>query len=523
VLVVGGLILPRLVNIDSFRPKIESELTSTLGRQVKVGKLSLSIFSGSVTADNISIADDAAFSKEPFVTAKSFQAGVEVMPLIFSKTLHITGITLEEPQIRLLRGTGGMWNFSSIGKSSAPPAEPGAKSGDGTTQALTVDEIKVEKGRLLVGVANSPDKPEVYGNVSLEVKGYSATSRFPFELTALLPGGGDFSLKGRCGPINAGDASTTPLEASITIKKLDLAASGFVAAGSGIQGVADFEGALNSNGKQAKTSGTIKLENWKLAAKGAPSKRAVEVKYAVEQDLKAEVGTLTQCDVAIGKAVARLTGTYQTQGQSTAINMKVNGSNMPVDELEAALPAVGVVLPSGSKLQGGTLSADLAIAGATSGLTTSGPIRLSNAKLAGFDVGGKMAAIPGLGGKQSGGKDTTIQNCSATVRVAPDSTQVSAINVTIPPLGVVTGGGTISSGGALNFEMNADLSGGAGGAVLRKAGGGQGNGVPFSIEGTTADPKFVPNVKAMAGSVVKGKVAGVIPASPVSKKFGRRK
>jgi hypothetical protein len=28
---------------------------------------------------------------------------------------------------------------------------------------------------------------------------------------------------------------------------------------------------------------------------------------------------------------------------------------------------------------------------------------------------------------------------------------------------------------------------------------GQGGGIPLSIEGTTSDPKFVPNVKAIAG------------------------
>ena len=100
-----------------------------LGRQVKVGNLSLSMLSGSVSADNISIADDPAFSKEPFVTAKSFQAGVEIMPLIFSRTLHVTGITLEEPQITLLRGAGGTWNFSSIGGSSATAGRAAGRCG----------------------------------------------------------------------------------------------------------------------------------------------------------------------------------------------------------------------------------------------------------------------------------------------------------------------------------------------------------------------------------------------------------
>jgi AsmA protein len=36
-------------------------------------------------------------------------------------------------------------------------------------------------------------------------------------------------------------------------------------------------------------------------------------------------------------------------------------------------------------------------------------------------------------------------------------TSADAINVTIPSLGVVTGAGTISPSGALNFNMMADL------------------------------------------------------------------
>ncbi len=138
----------------------------------------------------------------------------------------------------------------------------------------------------------------------------------------------------------------------MTVRKLDLAASGFVAPSTGIQGLADFDGVINSNGQQAKTSGTLKADKLKLAAKGAPSKRTVAVKYAVDHNLKTDAGTLTQGDVAIGKAVARLTGTYQTQGQTTTLNMKINGSDMPLDELEAALPAVGVVLAVGVQTAG---------------------------------------------------------------------------------------------------------------------------------------------------------------------------
>jgi AsmA protein len=349
ILILIAIALPFLVDVNSFRPKLESELTAALGRQVKVGNLSLSIFSGSVSADNISVADDPAFSKNPFVTAKSLKAGVEVMPLVFSKTLHITGITLDEPQITLLQAANGKWNFSSIGGNApqpgqaAPPAvKPGqppqaAQPGQPSGGALSVDKLNISNGSLLVGEANSSQKPHVYDKVDLEVTNFSATSQFPFTLTAAVPGGGDVNLNGKCGPINAGNAAETPFEATIKVRKLDLAASGFVDASSGIQGLADFDATINSNGQVARSVGTLKADKLKLAEKGSPASRTVEVKYAVDHNLKTEAGTVTQGDISMGKALAHLTGSYQTQGAATVVNMKLNGPDMPVDELEAML------------------------------------------------------------------------------------------------------------------------------------------------------------------------------------------
>jgi AsmA protein len=515
ILIVVAIAVPFLVDVNSFRPKLEGELSSALGRQVKVGNLSLSIFSGSVTADNISIADDPAFSKDPFVTAKSLKVGVEVIPLVFSKTLHVTGLTLEEPQITLLKSANGTWNFSSIGSNAPqagqpPPAPQAAQPGQPAGGAFAVDNVDISDGRLLVGEANS--KPHTYEKVNIEVTNFSPTAQFPFTLTATLPGGGDASLNGKCGPINAGNAIATPFEATIKVRKLDLAASGFVEASSGIQGIADFDGTINSNGQQAKSSGTVKADKLKLAEKGAPANRTVEVKYTIDHDLKTEAGTVTQGDISAGKAAAHMTGSYQSAGPVTVVNLKFSGNDVPVDEVEAVLPALGVVLPSSSQLQGGTLSANLDIVGPMDKLVTTGPIRLSNSKLAGFDMGSKLSAISALSGKNTGGKDTTIQNLSANVRVAPEGTQANNINLTMPALGVVTGAGTVSPSGALNFKMNANLSGGAAGGITQMAGiGGQGGSVPFMIEGTTSDPKFVPDVKGMAGSAVQQAISGKLP------------
>jgi len=503
--------LPLFINVNSFRPKIESELTNALGRPVTLGDLSLSVLSGTVGVENVSIADDPAFSKSPFITAKSLKVGVEVMPLIFSKQLTVTGIELDEPQITLLKAPNGTWNFSSIGGTSKTQSPDQAKSG--TPQSLSIGKLEIKDGKLAVGKANSAAKPQVYDKLNAELKDFSSTSQFPFEVTVSLPGGGDADLTGKAGPMNPQDASQTPFDATVKVKNLDLAASGFVDPASGVGGSVDLDGTLISNGSQAKAAGTVTWEKLKLSPKGSPAPRAVSVKYAVDEDLASEAGTITQGDIALGKSVARLTGGFQTQGETQVVNLKLSAPDMSVDELEAMLPALGVVLPSGSKLKGGTLSADLAITGPLANLVISGPVRMSNTKLAGFNTGAKLGALSAFSGKAPSNPDTVIQNASSNVRIAPDGTRADAINVTIPSLAVVTGAGTISPSGALNFQMMADLQGSRSEARAERTvlgGGGDKGGVPFKIEGTTSDPRFVPEVGSMAASAAKGAIQGSV-------------
>ena len=47
-----------------------------------------------------------------------------------------------------------------------------------------------------------------------------------------------------------------------------------------------------------------------------------------------------------------------------------------------------------------------------------------------------------------------------------------------------------------------------------------GSGIPFMIEGTTADPKFVPDVKGIAGSAAKQAISGKINPQGESSKKG---
>ena len=382
VLLLILIALPFLINVNSFRPKIESELANALGRPVTLGELSLSLLSGTVGVKNVSIADDPAFSKSPFVTAKSLQVDVELMPLIFSKTLNVTGIVLDEPKITLLKGANGTWNFSTLGGTGAKQSAELAK--EGPPKNLSIGKVEITDGELAIGRANSAAKPQVYDGVNVELTNLSQTSQFPFKLTADLPGGGAANISGNAGPLNPQDAAKTPFDATVAVKDMDIAASGFIDPASGIGGSADFDGSLMSNGSQAKGTGVIVCEKLKLSPKGSPAPKPVTIKYAINTDLDREAGSITQGDIAIGKALARLTGGFQTQGATQVVNLKLSAPDISVDELQSMLPALGIVLPSGSQLRGGTLSADLAISGPLDNLVIAGPVRLSNATLAGF-------------------------------------------------------------------------------------------------------------------------------------------
>ncbi|HEV2729757.1 MAG TPA: AsmA family protein [Terriglobales bacterium] len=501
--------LPLLINVNSFRPRVESDASTALGRQVTVGNLSLSILSGSVGADNIAISDDPGFSKSPFVTAKSLKVGVELMPLIFSKQLNVTDIKLEEPQITLLKAANGKWNFSSIGGAAAKkPPEP-AKSGSSPTN-LSVAKLNINRGKLSVGKANSSARPVVYDNVNFAVTNFSMNSQFPFQLTAKLPQSGDVNVSGKAGPINAEDAAKTPFETAVKVNNMSIVALGVIDPASGIAGLANFNGTLNSNGSQAKAAGLFTGSQLKFSPKGTPATKTVTIKHTVDVDLDKQAGTITRGDVTIGSAQAHLTGAFHTQGDKQVVNMKLNAPNMPVDELEAMLPSMGVVPPSGSQLKGGTLSAELAIVGPLDKLVITGPVRLANTKLANFDLGSKLGSLAAFAGKSVSNPDTAIQNASLNAQVAPEGTKADNINLMLPAIGVITGAGTVSPAGALAFKMVADLHGGMVGGLSKVAGEGSGKGgIPFAIEGTTSSPKFIPDVGGVVGGLAKGELGNV--------------
>ena len=525
ILIVIVLALPLFISVNQFRPTIEQKLSAALGRQVQVGNLGLSIFSGSVSADDLSISDDPAFGASPFLTAKSLKIGVELMPLIFSRALHVTSLTIESPQVTLLHNPAGLWNFSSLAAGSSSSSSSSASSGSAAS-SLAVDKLSLVDGQLTVGSTTS-SKRSVYSGVDLEVSNLSPMSQFPIKLTAALPGGGSLSIDGQAGPLDQTNAALTPLNATLKIATLDLVKTGFLDPNAGVSGIADLNCTLQSTGGQAEAKGEVDLSKLQVVKGGAPASVPVDVSFDSTYDLQHSTGVIKDGSVTIGQAVAHLAGTYDLSGDTPAINVKISGQGMPVQNLEAVLPAVGVILPSGATLESGTLTTNMNASGPTSALVTTGNVDLENAKLAGFNLGSKLAVLSAFSGVTKA-TDTTIEKLTTNVRNTIDGTTFDKLDAVINGVGELTGGGTISSSDALDFKMTASLS--VGGSIGQALGGltGGGNrfkvGIPFLIGGTTSNPTFVPNTSAAAGAGGGGTPAGAnAAASAIGGLFGKKK
>jgi AsmA protein len=160
------------------------------------------------------------------------------------------------------------------------------------------------------------------------------------------------------------------------------------------------------------------------------------------------------------------------------------------------LAPLGIVLPSGSTLQNGTIGAKLVANGPADKLVMDGAVGIHDTTLAGFDLGKNMALIQQVAGMQTG-PSTVIQNASANVHVSPEGIAANEIRLNVPAMGDLRGDGTISPTNALDFKMSAALHTSGQAAIIAN------KNIPFFIQGTSAVPVFKPDLKGLANEQIK--------------------
>ncbi|MDR3677650.1 MAG: hypothetical protein P4N24_19370 [Acidobacteriota bacterium] len=337
-----------------------------------------------------------------------------------------------------------------------------------------------------------------------------------------LPGGGTMKIEGKVGPVDQKDAAFTPQNVKLEVSNLNLASTGFLDPSLGLGGVADMNANLGSANGEMATKGELKLSKAVLVAGGKPAGVPAIIDFDTKYDMAKGTGVLNPSTLKIGNAKSNLSGTYKSEGDQFAVDMKVKGDGLPATDLESFLPALGISLPEGSRLSAGTLSTNLHVTGPTDKLVTDGTIGLFNGKLSGFDLGKKMSGVASLAGIKTG-NDLVIEKFTSNVNRAPTGLKADNLDLVVPSLGTVVGGGTLDSKNNLNFNLVATVpsslvmaaAGSAGGAVGGSMGKVLGGGasckdggikVPLQVHGTTANPQIVPDVGGATASLMKSQL-----------------
>jgi AsmA protein len=478
-------LVPFVVNAEAFRSTIESELSSALGREVTMGHMTFAIMAGSLDADDLSIADDPQFSNVPFIQAKKLNVGVEVLPIVFHHRVHITKLKIDTPSIQLIQNASGTWNFSSIGgvKTQQPSSAPD----------LTVEELKITDGSATVSSIPITNKPFQYTEVNATLKSFSLLKSFPFELSAKLPGEGSLTLSGNAGPISQKNTTHTPFQATLQLKNFDPVASGVIDKSKGIKMQSDVVAKLESDGTTVASTGKIKASGLQLVPRGSPAQEPLDIDFTVSHNIETRKGAVSDIAVHTGAAAVHANGSFQLTPQEVTLDLQIAAPSLPMDQLERLLPVVGIHLPSGSSLQGGTLTANIAITGPATTTTLTGPVEIDNTKLAGYDLASKIEGMTPLTGTSSG---TQIQVLKANVNSSPQGTRITDINVNLPQFGSATGEGTITESGAINFTLTAKLNASSPVGAAAKAAPFSSRTIPLTITGTATNPSIKANVGA---------------------------
>ena len=486
VLVVGVFLavvflLPFFLNADAFRPAIEIELSNTLGRTATMGKLTFSLVQGSLVADDIVISDDPEFSDVPFLQAKKLDVAVEIFPLLMRRQVRITGLSIDSPSIQLIQHAGGRWNYSSLGSTPSQSAPSGQQA---STADFRIGQFKIVNGNAMISSIPQAAKPFEYSGVNLTLKQFSFLKSFPFEVAANLPGGGSLSLTGEAGPITLKDTSQTPFRATLQLREFNPVSAGIIEPSKGISMNNDIDGEIKSDGDIVVSTGKIKASQLQLVPKGSPVQDPVDIDYSISHNLATHEGTVSDVTIHAGSAAAHVNGTFKPSPGAMILNLHLSSPGLPVDEIERLLPAVGIRLPSGSSLHGGTLTANLAITGPATAATMVGPVEIDNTKLEGFDLGSR---IEGLKAPRTAGVATEIRVLKANVNSSPQETRLTNIYGEVPQVGTANGDGTVAQSGELAVRLTAKFNSSS--ALPNRS-------ILLTISGTAASPSIQANIGA---------------------------
>lgn len=204
VVVIGALlIIPSFIDVNKYKPELEKYVSEATGRPLSVGgDVGLSLFPwAGVSFSNLKLGNVPAFTEKDFLTVKSFDVRVKLLPLL-SKQVEVDRLVVQEPRVFLVTNTDGRvsWDFGAKPGEAKPPAKAEAPSTQGALpiQSLKVGELSIQNGQLMLIDHKKGSQQEISKlNLALQDVSLDRPVRFSFSASVNQK---PVSAEGRFGP-----------------------------------------------------------------------------------------------------------------------------------------------------------------------------------------------------------------------------------------------------------------------------------------------------------------------------------
>jgi uncharacterized protein involved in outer membrane biogenesis len=154
------LVVPRLIDVNRYRPQVAALLESETGKPASIGHLQLTLLPHlAIQVDNFTLGNPKGFPRGDFFKAQKIYALLQAGPL-WHRQIVIQSLIVEEPVIHLLSNAAGRWNYENpptpAREKTAAPASSGPSFSMGTISQVSIDRGQVTIANLLPSGAMGP-------------------------------------------------------------------------------------------------------------------------------------------------------------------------------------------------------------------------------------------------------------------------------------------------------------------------------------------------------------------------------
>ncbi len=264
IILAAGLILPRVVDVNSYKERIEQMVTEKTGCSFSLGKdVKISVFPWlGLQMSEVRISSPDGFDSGDMVYAKNFEVRVKLLPL-FSGNVKINTFALDSPRIFLEKSKDGRANWQEIGQIDTgiskdhqsvqeAPQQTDRASGhvetkDSRKGKFPISSLMVEHFSITDGSIQMVDKQagtmKELTDLNLSLSNISLDKPIHMEL-AMRFDQMPLSLKGTAGPLGNPPGSQK-MEMDVQIKALDMIHCRMAGRLSDLSGAYKFHGTIN--------------------------------------------------------------------------------------------------------------------------------------------------------------------------------------------------------------------------------------------------------------------------------------